>query len=62
MGVSLLLKVSPDAGVWGEEASAGWDLHTALAVRLWVSPPRHVGFCLPVHKKEARPSCDGGAL
>lgn len=34
------------------EASAGWDLHTALAVRLWVSPPhRHVGFCLPVHKK-----------
>lgn len=52
MGVSLLLKVSPDAGVWGEEASAGWDLHTALAVRLWVSPPpRYVGFCLPVHKK-----------
>lgn len=62
MGVSLLLKVSPDAGVWGEEASAGWDLHTALAVRLWVRHPCHVGVCLPVHKKEARPSCDGGAL
>lgn len=61
MGVSLLLKVSPDAGVWGEEASTGWDLHTALAVRLWVSPPP-TAMWASASPFTKRPSCDGGAL
>lgn len=57
-GVSLLFKVSLDAGVWERETSVGWDPHTALAVRLWVRRP-HLGLGLSIHKKEARPPCDG---
>lgn len=45
----------PQMLVFGvREASAGWDLHTALAVRLWVSPPPPPCGLLPPRSQKGR--------